>query len=81
MQVIINIPNNFSEEKAQEKIKAIEKKLEKEASYIQRKKDIKNDLNNDPWSNPNIDLPSIDTGIEDLAENHDHYLYGLPKQP
>ena len=22
----------------------------------------------------------IDTGIEDFAENHDHYLYGTPKR-
>jgi hypothetical protein len=23
---------------------------------------------------------SVDTGIEDLAEQHDHYLYGTPKR-
>lgn len=23
---------------------------------------------------------SVDTGIEDLAEQHDHYLYGMPKR-
>lgn len=23
---------------------------------------------------------SVDTGITDLARNHDHYLYGLPKR-
>jgi predicted DNA-binding antitoxin AbrB/MazE fold protein len=23
---------------------------------------------------------TIDTGIEDLAEQHDHYLYGTPKR-
>jgi hypothetical protein len=22
---------------------------------------------------------AVDTGIEDLAEHHDHYLYGVPK--
>ncbi len=23
----------------------------------------------------------VDSGIGDLAENHDHYLYGTPKKP
>ncbi len=34
---------------------------------------------NDPWANPNLALPSIDTGITDFAHNHDHYLYGTEK--
>ncbi len=33
----------------------------------------------DPWSNPDADLPSADMGIEDLSVNHDYYLYGTPK--
>ena len=34
------------------------------------------------WSDfvNNIDEFAVDIGIEDLAVNHDHYLYGLPKQ-
>ena len=36
-------------------------------------------VENDPWSNPNIDLPSINTGISDFAQHHDHYLYGSEK--
>jgi len=36
-------------------------------------------VTNDPWSNPNIDLPSTDTGIADFAHQHDHYLYGTEK--
>jgi hypothetical protein len=27
-----------------------------------------------------IDEIAIDTGIPDLAEQHDHYLYGVPKK-
>ena len=27
-----------------------------------------------------IDENTVDTGIEDLAYQHDHYLYGKPKQ-
>lgn len=33
----------------------------------------------DPWENPNIALPSIDTGITDFARHHDHYLYNTEK--
>lgn len=28
----------------------------------------------------NIDKFAVDTGIEDLSINHDHYLYRVPKQ-
>ncbi|MEZ4525178.1 MAG: hypothetical protein R2941_04585 [Desulfobacterales bacterium] len=31
------------------------------------------------WSDPNIELPSVSTGIEDFSINHDHYLYGTSK--
>ena len=34
----------------------------------------------DPWDNLNMDEISVDTGIEDFAENHDYYLYGTPKR-
>ncbi len=27
----------------------------------------------------NIDAIAVDTGITDLADQHDHYLHGLPK--
>jgi len=27
-----------------------------------------------------VDKLTIDTGITDLSSQHDHYLYGLPKQ-
>lgn len=26
-----------------------------------------------------LDLMAVDTGINDLAVQHDHYLYGMPK--
>ena len=34
----------------------------------------------DPWLEilENIDQYAVETEIEDLAENHDHYLYGTP---
>jgi len=34
----------------------------------------------DPWDNLNFDEVAVDSGIEDFAENHDHYLYGVPKR-
>jgi len=34
----------------------------------------------DAWDSLNIGTVSVDTGIEDFAENHDHYLYGLRKR-
>ena len=40
------------------------------------------DETTDPWVQlvNNIENHAIDTGIPDLAENHDHYLYGLNKK-
>ena len=34
----------------------------------------------DPWSNAEIEIPAGDSGLGDLASNHDHYLYGTPKK-
>lgn len=34
----------------------------------------------DPWDALDFDTIAVKTGISDLAENHDHYLYGLPKR-
>jgi hypothetical protein len=31
-------------------------------------------------ADPLLKLPVVDTGIEDLAEEHDHYAYGTPKR-
>ena len=36
----------------------------------------------DPWLNflENIQEYAVDTGVEDLSLNHEHYLYGAPKR-
>lgn len=39
---------------------------------------IRSDLDRDPAET--LHEFAIDTGVSDLAENIDHYLYGLPKQ-
>ena len=41
-------------------------------------KDEIDDVELDPAYN--ISSLAVDTGIPDLASNHDHYLYGLPKK-
>jgi hypothetical protein len=40
------------------------------------------DGGDEPWSEflDNIDQYAVETGIKDLAANHDHYLYGTPKR-
>ncbi len=32
------------------------------------------------WDELDIEIIAVDTGIQDFAENHDHYLYRTPKQ-
>ena len=64
-------------------IKELEVSLPKEAKGISFVKgNDKEKLNEDPWMEflENIDQYAVETGITDLAENHDHYLYGLPKK-
>lgn len=77
MQITINVPDNLPPEKLQQKIKEIEANLKKEVEAIQEKEKIEAD----PWMEflDNIDQYAVETGIKDLAENHDHYLYGTPK--
>ena len=41
--------------------------------------DGEGDTEKDEWDEL-IDRCSVDTGITDWAEQHDHYLYGLPKK-
>lgn len=33
----------------------------------------------DPWANPDLPLPSVDTGIADLAFHNDDDLVGIPR--
>ncbi len=34
----------------------------------------------DPWSNPDLPLTTAQTGLSDMAANHDHYAWGTPKK-
>jgi len=41
---------------------------------------VEESVNHDPWPKflADIDQYAVATGISDLAEHHDHYLYQLP---
>ncbi|MCR4290998.1 MAG: hypothetical protein NUV86_12155 [Candidatus Scalindua sp.] len=82
MKVTIEIPDSLPQEHVQQKIKEIEASLREEAKLFKTTKNVINEVHrsNDPWTNLDIELPTIDTQIEDLSINHDHYLYGTPKK-
>jgi hypothetical protein len=77
MQLTISLPDMISDERISEFIKKMEKFFSEEGIPVEIKQDFSSD---DPWDNLNIDEIAVDTGIEDFAENHDHYLYGTPKR-
>ena len=77
MQITIKAPENLPQDIITKRVKAVEEKLRKDAESYTRKKDRSN---NDPWTNPNIEISPVDTGREDGSVNHDHYLYGSPKR-
>ncbi|MDD5229564.1 MAG: hypothetical protein PHN45_08690 [Methylococcales bacterium] len=80
MQLIINVPDTLPQERLAQIIKEVEQNLINEAKSLVSFSKKQPVLNNDPWMNSEVDLPSIDTGIEDFALNHDHYLYGVDKK-
>ncbi|MGE0823907.1 MAG: antitoxin AF2212-like protein [Candidatus Binatia bacterium] len=45
---------------------------------IVKKKSPGKKRSQDPWDSLGDD--AIDLGMDDLAEQHDHYLYGIPKR-
>lgn len=78
MQLTINLPDILTNERVWEFIKKIEEIFIREGISVEVKKELLSD--DDTWDNLNIDEIAVDTGIEDFAENHDHYLYGTPKR-
>ncbi|MGR3178833.1 MAG: hypothetical protein ACUZ8E_12340 [Candidatus Anammoxibacter sp.] len=83
MKVTIEIPDSLPQEHLHQKIKEIEANLREEAKFFEATENLVNEEtgSNDPWTNSDIKLPSVDTKIEDLSINHDHYIYGIPKKP
>ncbi len=78
MQLTINLPDILSQEKTSHLIKEIENILLSEGISYELKQELTSE--DDAWDNLNISEIAVDTGIEDFAENHDHYLYGIPKK-
>ncbi|AFZ46795.1 hypothetical protein Cyast_0823 [Cyanobacterium stanieri PCC 7202] len=79
MQLTINIPDNLSKEKISLLIKDIEEILIKEGINLEIKPKVSKEKT-DPWDEIDFSEIAVDTGIEDFAENHDHYLYGTLKK-
>ncbi len=77
MQLTINISDILPNEKAVMLIAEIEELFVKKGISCEIEKTAVSD---DPWDSLDIDEIAVDTGIEDFAENHDHYLYGIPKR-
>ena len=78
MQIKINLPDNLTAEKTSQLIKNIENLLQKEGVALEIENDLEPDI--DAWDKLDLENIAVDTGIEDFALNHDHYLYGTPKE-
>lgn len=82
MQITIDVPDTLPQTRVRQRIKELEESLQEEAKFLESLKTMVNNISkkNDPWTHPDVDLPSVDTEIEDFSINHDHYLYGTPKK-
>ncbi len=78
MQLTIKFPDFVPNDKVLRLIKEIEDAFVREGISIEIEKDIV--TSEDSWDSLDVSAISVDTGVEDFAENHDHYLYGLPKR-
>lgn len=78
MQLKINLPDTLTAEQTSQIIKKIEHLLEKEGVSLDIDNTLEKDI--DPWDELDFENIAVDTEIEDFALNHDHYLYGTPKQ-
>jgi hypothetical protein len=76
MQLTIKFPDILPEEKTIQLIKEIENLFARKGISYEIKQESSDD---DTWDSLDIESISVDTGIKDFAENHDHYLYGTPK--
>jgi hypothetical protein len=81
MRITIDVPDSLPKERLQQRIKELEGSLREEAHFLEALKQGGQapSPRDDPWINPDVELPSVDTGIEDFSINHDHYLYGTSK--
>lgn len=80
MQLTISLPDILPDQIARvmNKVKEL---FAQEGIPVEINPDVKPDApNGDSWDNLRIEDIAVDTGKTDFAENHDHYLYGTPKQ-
>ena len=71
MQVRINSPDAFIYEMILKKISEIKETFSSKGVLF----DIVQNSSSDPCDNLNIDEIAVDSGVEDFAENHDHYIW------
>jgi hypothetical protein len=78
MQITIHVPDDLPSGRIHQRIRELEDSLREEARFFAdlSGKSPKAGSGDDPWQNPNLDLPTADTGVEDFALHHDRYLYG-----
>jgi hypothetical protein len=79
MQITINVPDNLPQERIKQRIQELEQSLISESKFFALLFKQQPAID-DPWTNSDINLPAVDTNIEDFSLNHDHYLYGLDKK-
>jgi hypothetical protein len=80
MQITIDVPETLPKERVWQRIKELEERLQHEALVFEtlNTEEPGPSVSHDPWANPDIDLPSVDTGRADFSINHDQYIYGTP---
>jgi hypothetical protein len=82
MHVTIEVPETLPQARVTQRVREIEESLREEAKFLETLNRITQETidRDDPWGNSEVELPTVDTGIEDFSLNHDHYLYGTPKR-
>ncbi|AUC59898.1 hypothetical protein AA637_01470 [Cyanobacterium sp. HL-69] len=78
MQLTIKFPENTSPEQITKLIHNIKQISIQEG--IDLKMESQPISKNDPCKELDFEQIAVETGVEDFAENHDHYLYGVPKK-
>jgi hypothetical protein len=78
MQITINIPDTMPSDKIGHIVSDLKKTLSTEGIPMEIRDDNRPEM--DSWNQLDIEAIASDAGVEDLAKNHDHYLYGLPKR-
>jgi hypothetical protein len=73
LQGLLSLIRKYGQKSMLHTLERIGKEQERQLSKEQ-------DEEKDPWSNPDIEIATGDSGIGDLAINHDHYLYGTSKK-